>query len=373
MSIKRMLARFLAEIFCLFPIESNKVVFTSFHGKYYNDAPKNISDCLPNNIKQVWVLGNRANIPGHIKTAKPYSISELYHLETAKVWVDNSRKYLWVKKRKGQYYIQTWHGGAAIKKIEKDVEDTLPKSYVERAKYDSKMADLFISDCDFLTKQFKTIFWYHGEIMKSFVRMKIRSDEEIEQLCEKVRNVYHIPENAKLVLYAPTFRESGNLGPYNVNCNAVLKALKARFGGDWKFILRLHPNVAQFQDRFEYNNDILNGSLYPDMDELICASDVLITDYSSCIFYAMYLGKIGFIYANDWREYDRGFCVDIKQLPMPFAASNEDLIENINSFNINEYNIESAKYISEIGYYDDISPSVVANRIVDVVNGVFLF
>lgn len=369
MSTNGFIAKCIARVFCLFPIKPNKVVFTSFHGKYYNDAPKNIADYLPGNIEQIWVLNDPTSVPDGIKTVKPYSIGELFHLETAKVWVDNSRKYLWVKKRKGQYYIQTWHGGAAIKKIEKDAEETLPESYVERAKYDSSMADLFVSDCDFLTNQFRTIFWYQGEIMKSFVRIKTRSKEEILMLKKKVCKAYCIDEETKLVIYAPTFRDSGNLGPYEINCRDVLKALSERFGGTWKIILRLHPNVAQYQDRFTYNDSILNGSLYSDLDELICSSDITITDYSSCIFYAMYLGKLGLIFANDWMEYDRGFSVDIKGLPTPFAASNDELINNIRNLDLDEYERRRSKFVSEIGYYDNISPSVVADRIVDVVNG----
>lgn len=371
MSVKTIAAKVLARIFCLFPIDKNKVVFSSFHGKYYNDAPRNIAECLRDDIKQVWVLPENAEVPANIQKVKPFSISELFQLETSKVWVDNSRKYLWVRKRKGQYYIQTWHAGAAIKKIEAEVESSLPVSYVERAKHDSQMADLFVSDCEFLTKQYKSIFWYDGEIMKSFIRTRKRSRDELISINKRVRETYGLNENDKLIIYAPTFRASGDLGPYEIDCKKVIKAFTDKFGGVWKFVLRLHPNISQYQTSFVYDEEVLNGSIYPDLDDMICTAEAVITDYSSCVFFGMYMSKITFIFAKDWKDYERGFSVDIRQLPSPFSESNEELIKNITEFDVCEYEKRRDDYIKEIGYYDDVGPEIVARRIEDVIDGNF--
>ena len=332
MSIKTIIANTFARIFCLLPIDNNKVVFSSFHGKYYNDAPRNIADCLRSDVKQVWVLPKNAEVPKTVVKVRPFSLAELYHLETAKVWVDNSRKYLWVRKRKGQYYIQTWHAGAAIKKIEKEVEDTLPVEYVSRAKHDSAMADLFISDCEFLTKQYKSIFWYSGEIMKSFVRTKKRTKNDIDNINKKIRDLYDLSKEDRLVVYAPTFRSAGDLGPYEIDCDGVISALESRFGGKWKLILRLHPNISQYQTHFKYDENILNGSLYHELDDIICCSEVVITDYSSCIFFGMYMKKKTFIFATDWTNYERGFSVDLRCLPAPFSSSKQEILLIKSSF-----------------------------------------
>ncbi|MBQ8430744.1 MAG: CDP-glycerol glycerophosphotransferase family protein [Clostridia bacterium] len=60
--------------------------------------------------------------------------------------VNNFRFAKKYKKRKKQFYIQTWHGSTiAYKMIEKDVEDSLSKNYVEKAKHDSKFIDFLLA------------------------------------------------------------------------------------------------------------------------------------------------------------------------------------------------------------------------------------
>ena len=94
------------------------------------------------------------------------SIKWIYEVVTAKVWIDNSRKLRYVRKRKGQFYIQTWHGDIGMKKVEKDAIQSLPYEYVQAAKNDSKMADLFVAGNEWITQQYKNAFWYDGPVAK---------------------------------------------------------------------------------------------------------------------------------------------------------------------------------------------------------------
>lgn len=54
-----------------------------------------------------------------------------------------------------------------MKKLEKDAESNLSKGYIEAAKLDSKIADLFISNSKFCTNMYKEFFWYNGEILEA--------------------------------------------------------------------------------------------------------------------------------------------------------------------------------------------------------------
>ena len=85
---------------------------------------------------------------------------------TAKVWVDSNRKEGYIRKRKGQFYIQTWHGGVPLKKIEGDCEEYLGEVYIQRAKWDSAMTDLYLSNGGFCTDMYRRAFWYTGEILE---------------------------------------------------------------------------------------------------------------------------------------------------------------------------------------------------------------
>ncbi len=73
------------------------------------------------------------------------SLKYFYELCTSKVIITNYRTTDLFKKRKGQYYIQTWHSSLRLKQIEQDTENSLQPHYIEMAKKDSeKMRPLTI-------------------------------------------------------------------------------------------------------------------------------------------------------------------------------------------------------------------------------------
>ncbi|WP_338964927.1 CDP-glycerol glycerophosphotransferase family protein [Fusobacterium vincentii] len=101
----------------------------------------------------------------------------------------------------------------------------------------------------------------------------------------------------------------------------------------------------------EYCIDVTN---YPDMQELLCASDVLITDYSSCMGDMALMGKPIFLYTPDLDEYikDRGFYWDIYSLPFPIAKTEEEFLENIKNFNSSNYLKGVESYFFKLGTYE---------------------
>lgn len=124
-------------IICSFcKIKNNKIVVCSFYGKGYSDNPKYIVEELLNrnlNVDIVWLLDNPSMyiLPNKIRKIRIFSIKSVYELLTAKVWIDNCRKYFFynIFKPNGTIYIQTWHGGIGLKRAEKEVENHLAKSY----------------------------------------------------------------------------------------------------------------------------------------------------------------------------------------------------------------------------------------------------
>ena len=82
----------------------------------------------------------------------------MFELATAKVWVDNIRKPPFVRKRKAQFYVMTWHGGIGLKKSEKDAIQALRRSYVYSAKNDSRMTDFFLADSDWHYNVYRNAF-----------------------------------------------------------------------------------------------------------------------------------------------------------------------------------------------------------------------
>lgn len=330
----------------LIPIKKNKIVICNYYGRGFSDNAKYIvKEIERRKLKYdvVWLANNITNTneyPDIVRVVKYKSFKSIYEMATAKVWIDNSRKNYYTYKRKKQLYIQTWHGGIALKKIEKDAESALLKSYIRFAKKDSKNADLFVSNSKFNTDLFKSSFWYDGEILESGVPRNDIIFNNIVELTDKVKKFFNIESDKKIIMYAPTFRKDYSLDVYKFNYEKCIEEFNKKFSEEYVMLIRLHPNVFDRSKDLDINNkNVINASFYQDMQELIVATDILITDYSSSMFDFMLTKKPCFIYASDINEYtdDRGFYFELNKLPFLISSSTDELIQNIREFNEEQY------------------------------------
>ena len=335
---------FLYYFFRIFPIQNNKIFIQNFYGNGYGDNPKYIVENILSrglNFKLVWAVKTKLLKDHHqnISFVLYKSIRSIYEEVTAKIWIDNCRKHHYVRKRKAQYYIQTWHGIIGFKKVEKDIEDKLSENYIIDAKYDSMLADLFISDSKFTSQLYRSSFWYNGDILEcGSPRVDILINQK-QDIKSKVRKNYNITEDIKIILYAPTFRNDFNTDVYNINYELLLKTIEKHTNETWVFLIRMHPNISDKSGFIEYNDKIINASNYDDIQELLITSDILITDYSSCLYEFAIMNKPVFLYINDYEQYkdERDFYFDIFSLPFPCAINFNDLIQNIIYFNNESY------------------------------------
>lgn len=350
------------KFYSLAPIKQNKVVFRSYHGTKYNDSPMYISEQLIADAKRinadidvVWITDGLISTPPDVRIVVQGSNEAMYELSTAKVWVDNVRKDLWDRKRSDQYYIQTWHGGTALKKIEQDAEDKLPRAYIKRAIRDSKMADAFISESKWNSVLYRSAFWYDGGILEYGCPRSDIFYKDPAEYKKRVHSFFGLHDDDKIVLYAPTFRNSGSLECYNIDYPRLLEILGEQWGDHWKVIIRLHPNLAAKQGEIPYGENILNGSAYPDINEIIVASELLITDYSSCMFDAMEANKRVILYASDEKSYmgERGSYFQLCELPFPVTHDNEELNDCVRLFDLDKYNNQVREFMDKLGFVND--------------------
>lgn len=322
----------------LLPVQKNKVVFISYGGKGFGGNPKAIALELlkqGRDLDLVWLSRNPdLQLPEGIRLVPFGTPQAVKELSTASVWVDNSRGGAHFKKSE-QYYMQTWHG-FALKHIERAAQDRLPASYVEQCKKDSSFIDLIVSNSDFMTRVYRDDFWYDGEIS---LYGSPRNDiffQKNSKIPAAVRDFFGLPQDQKLLLYAPTFRADFSVDCYALDVENTLKACENRFGGHWTALIRLHPNVSQKSDGlFPYDGSrIVDATAYADMQELLAAVDLLITDYSSSMFDYALQGKPCIQFATDLEAYkkDRNFYFALDQLPFPMAQSNEQLLDVIERY-----------------------------------------
>lgn len=375
MKLKDRLFCIIYYILRIFPVQNNKVVILSYMGKGYGGEGKFIAEELKKqnlDYDIVWLANDPgAFFPDNVRSVKHMSIKSIYEQVTARVWIDNCRKSIFVRKRNEQFYIHTWHGGGpCLKYVEKDAEKDLDPEYIASARNDSKMANALVSGCVWRTKNMQEAFWFNGDIIKCNIAKNYTESLSFTDLKKLVYNYFDLDDNDNIVLYAPTFRKDGNIDCYDIDFERLISTLKQKFGGSWKAIIRLHPSISNKQGLMNYSSSILNGTAYPDIEDLIRVSKLLVTDYSGVMFEGFRYQTRVILYAKDLKHYyenERGMYFDIKKLPAPLTIDNDELNKCMLSFNDEEYELRRSAFVNSIGYYED-GPELIANAISNVVH-----
>ena len=359
---RRFILILLGMILRFIPINSRKIVFSNYYGKGYGDNGKYIVEKLleyKENVSIIWLSNDidKTTIDSSksVKFVLYGSLRSRYELASAKIWVDNCRKTYYPKKKKKQFYIQTWHSPLRLKHVEMDAESKLSSEYINIAKNDSKMIDIITSGCDYSTSIFKKSFWYEGRIVNTGTpRCDIffRNNSLIDK---KVRVFFQINDNMKICIFAPTFRNTPNFD-YKLNYELLLQELEEKFHNTYILLVRLHPNIAENPSNTIFSSKIINASHYDDMQELLFASDILITDYSSSMFDMLIARKKCFLYSWDLESYlknERGMYFKISELPFSFSGSNEELLHNVRTFHESSYERNINQFLDRINSFED--------------------
>lgn len=332
----------------------NKVLCLAYNGKGVSCNPKYIAMEIHKQLPKVEIYWGVKSISEEDKTYYkkkfPYiklvnirSLSFWYHLATSKVWVNNRRISSFWPKRKNQFYIQTWHGGTFLKKVEADAMQSLPETYIKDAKYDSKIADLFLASSERERKLYRKTFWYNGEILNSgHPRIDVLLSRERVKIGNELRKKFDIANNEVAILYAPTFRQSLDLSVYDIDFQQCLTYFEKKYSCKCKLFVRLHPNFMEYDISNWVNQlpeNVIDVTAYPDMQDLLIMSDVLITDYSSSMFDFGIMKKPVFLYVSDLESYkkERDTYISLEDTPFLLTRSNEELCNKIISFSEKEY------------------------------------
>lgn len=345
------------------PIQQKKVLFLSHLGKGYGCNPRYLCEYLAEHHKEfrlLWVYdrayGMPKELPNGVKALPYYSRRYEYEIATCGVLVANTRvpECFMFDKRPGQRYLQTWHSSLRLKCIEADAG--LPEDYVKGAKEDSKKIDLIISGCGFSTDIYRNSFWYDGPIEPTGTpRVDYLLSFDQSQRPEILEQLGIASDN-QVALYAPTFRKGNSLEAYDIDYQRLKAALEGKTGGRWSILVRLHPNIS---DKVSFGNlceGVIDASRYPDMQELLAVSDLLITDYSSSMFDMAFLRRPCILYVSDLEHYlatERCLYFEINALPFPLAQNNNDLEKVILDFDLADYSIKVDSFLKQIGSHED--------------------
>jgi len=338
----------------VFPVKKNKVLACVSGGRRYDDNQKFIMEELHKLIPDldiVWVKDPKYEyeLPEWMRPVKWRSWRWLYEYATAKIWTNNWEEPDYFVKRKGQLYVETWHGGLGVKKVAGDIigEYAENRNKTRFFKNASDMADVFISNSDHLSIIYRRAFKFHGPIWKCGYPKNDLLVNGNPESGKKARMELGIPEGNKVLLYAPTWRlrftrnQHIDMNVYDIDMQRLKQTLTEKFGGEWTMLLRFHPSLRLYAKGYqEAHPEVMDVTDYQDMQSLLMATDVIISDYSSCIFDAALRRIPCFTYATDFDQYkceERGVYYEMEELPFPYAKSNDELVQNVKAFDMDDY------------------------------------
>lgn len=374
----------------IFPVRRNLISVCTFEGKGgFGCNPKPLVEELHrqnSKLQFVWFVNDMTKeFPDYIRKVPNTLWSRAYWLSRSKVWIDNYRKPYGTKKRKGQYYLNVNHYTIGIKCTGLwRGEGFSPMAYLV-SKNDSDMIDDLVIDSKWCEEVSPKGLVYEGTYQKTGaprcdVLYGDRSDAK-----SRFRKKHHIPEDAKVVLFAPTFREGAKDGKrfvfseiWTIDFQRLLDNLQKKFGGKWYLCVRVHPQLAPTFQEYknpEIQDKIIDESQADDMYEILAGMDAYISDYSSACFEAGFAHIPVFLYADDIQKYakDRGALMwniatdprerignnkvmtpnfDVK-LPFSLASDNEELEKDIMEFDKAKYDKVLDEFHEKVGLVFD--------------------
>lgn len=359
------------------PINNNMAIYQSFHGKSFSCSPKAIHNELSrskNKYKGVWVLENEyTDVPEGTIIVKPNTLKYYYYMARAKYFVNNGNFPDFYEKREGTVHLQTWHG-TPLKKLGYDISQDSP-SYNENNSPElirrNSRWDYLIGPNEYTSTILQRAFGFQKEMLDSgYPRNDILHNYEKNKI-DEIKEKLGIDKEKKVVLYAPTWRDSDFHGgqanqPYKLKFN--IDNFKKKFGDTHVLLLRLHYRDASRLAIDLSDKSVINASFYDDIQELYLISNILITDYSSVMFDYANLKRPMIFYCYDYLKYKsemRGCYFNFStSAPGPIVFDEDQLFDAIDNSDVilDEYKDNMDNFYNKFCAWEDGNAS---KRVID--------
>ncbi|MDO4803448.1 MAG: CDP-glycerol glycerophosphotransferase family protein [Lachnospiraceae bacterium] len=356
------LSKALNMLCCLSKIEK-KVVFDSFKGKQYSDNPRAISEKMHElypDYKIVWVLPkgyDRSKIPEYVEAHDAFSLQYRRERASAIAYVRNEAMTEDMHKRKGQLYIQTWHGDRGIKEI---LYDSWKDGKRPMKVMDAELTDFFVVGSDYAERRIKTAFRYHGKTIKSGCPRNdcLLNPKDVAGIKQSI----HVGQDKKILLYAPTLRIGVDVFKGTLDIRETMEHLNGT-GDKWVCLVRAHPKSLGLD--LQGGVDVVDVSKYPDMSDLLMIADMLITDYSSSAGDFILRRKPVILAQYDREEYKRGFHVNMESTGYLVAKTQEELNAYIDNLSAEDFAENCEKVMDFFGTCETGHASEDVCRLID--------
>ena len=317
----------------------HQVFFQSLIGRNYGDSPKIIFDAMRSDpdfkdFKYVWAFvdPDKFSVPDNTEKVGLNSLKYFTKAIQSGVWVCNVNieRGLLFKPRK-TVFLNTGHGGQF------KVDGNAQKN---RNDYDYSDVDMFCSfskfDEDINVRDYKVR-------REACVICGVPRDDELyhvtPETVKQARKKLGIPDGKKVILYAPTWRDSSDGGEnYSIAPPMDIALWRKKLSKDYVLLFRAHHLTTKSMN-LEYDDFVINGSLEQNVNTVLVASDILITDYSSIAYDYSILERPIVDFAYDYEEYKntRGLNEELEVMfPGSVFFNQEQILEHILTMDFEE-------------------------------------
>ena len=243
------------------------------------------------------------------------------------------------RRGRGQTVLQTWHG-TMLKHLALGRPDVKLRTRIA-IRRESRRWNLLLSQNPHSTVQFRESYAFGGEILElgyprdDRLARAVAGDAANPIAVAGARAALGVPAGVRVLAYAPTWRD----GAVTIVDDLDVVALADELGDGWCVVVRGHTRTHALGQYPSAEGRVIDASRHPDVNDLILAADLLVTDYSSIMFDAAVTGVPQAFFVPDlvaYRDRERGFTFDFeRQAPGPLlterrevAAHAQELAEN---------------------------------------------
>jgi CDP-glycerol glycerophosphotransferase len=256
-------------------------------------------------------------------------------LHEAEYYLDNMHQPISHRKPPHQVQIQTFHGypfkqmGLANWRRERR-EIAHIESYLERA----ADWDFMVSPASYATDPLRQAFGFPHEALEiGYPRNDVLVGPDADAVRSRTRARLGIRADQQAVLYAPTFRDQLAKNDFTAAMVDFLdvETLTSALGPSAVVLVRGHAFNAREHERIGSSGRVIDVTDYPDVAELMLASDAAVLDYSSLRFDYALTDKPMVFLVPDLEQYlseSRGAIMPYEPTaPGPFASTTDQVID----------------------------------------------
>ncbi len=294
-------------------------------GKIYLSVSKQTYNKANEMLKRYDIKGVKIVYQGSLKYWKL--------LATVKyIFTDTSLPRAYIKKE-GQVYTNTWHGTPLKKMGKYNLSERHSMGNIQR---NLLFSDYLVFPNEYMIEKMLESYnigsLFKGKVLcEGYPRNSVFFDKDIELGVKKELEF----ENKQLFVYMPTWKAENmgkTLEASLEKLNSTLKEIDDLLSDNQIMLLKLHPlvrasaNVSGFKHIKTFPESF-------EAYEVLCACDVLITDYSSVFFDFAASRKKIVLFTPDEDDYDaeRGFYFPLSELPFEKAKTVDQLINTLNT------------------------------------------